>query len=92
MHKLNYEITKDTKMDWIMYLVGGLDRSVVISVDTGPSIGRYIGRVSVDISVEYRPKLSVVYRSTLGYISVDCRFSVDTRSIIDRCSINILLA
>ena len=80
MHKLNYEITKDTKMDWIMYLVGGLDRSVVISVDTGPSIGRYIGRVSTDTV----SGISVNFRLHIGRLSVLGRYSIDYRSMLNQ--------
>ena len=70
----------------------------ICSVDTRPSIGRY----SIEYRPMYRPIvhlmilmgsvdistaiLSVVYRSTIGYISVKYRLS------IDRQSVNIFLA
>ena len=41
-----------------------------LSVDT---IGRYVGRHSADISAD----MSLVYRSTVGGVSVDCRWSVN---------------
>ena len=49
--------------------------SVGMSVDT---IGRYVGRHSAD--------MSLVYRSTVGGISVDCRWY---RSIVNRCFVEI---
>ena len=53
-------------------------------------LGRYIGRLSTDISVDYRP----IYRSTVGRLSVDYRstigrLSVDYRSTIGRYSVDI---
>ena len=50
-----------------------------LSVDT---IGRYVGRHSADISVD----MSLVYRSTVGGVSVDCRWY---RSIVNRCFVEI---
>ena len=50
-----------------------------LSVDT---IGRYVGRHSADISAD----MSVVYRSTVGSVSVDCRWY---RSIVNRCFVEI---
>ena len=50
-----------------------------LSVDT---IGRYVGRHSADISAD----MSVVYRSTVGGVSVDCRCY---RSIVNRCFVEI---
>ena len=49
------------------------------SVDT---IGRYVGRHSADISAD----MSLVYRSTVGGVSVDCRWY---RSIVNRCFVEI---
>ena len=53
--------------------------SVGMSVDT---IGRYVGRHSADISAD----MSLVYRSTVGGVSVDCRWY---RSIVNRCFVEI---
>ena len=61
------------------------------------TIGRYIGRLSTDISVDCRSsigRLSVDYRSTIGRLSVDYRstigrLSVDIRPIFDRYSTDI---
>ena len=50
-----------------------------LSVDT---IGRYVGRHSADISAD----MSLVYRSTVGGVSVDCRWY---RSIVNRCFVEI---
>ena len=50
-----------------------------LSVDT---IGRYVGRHSADISAD----MSLVYRSTVGGVSVDCRCY---RSIVNRCFVEI---
>ena len=60
------------------------------------TIGRYIGRLSTDISVVCRStigRLSVDYRSTIGRLSVDYRstigrLSVDYRSTIGRLSVD----
>ena len=49
------------------------------SVDT---IGRYVGRHSADISAD----MSLVYLSTVGGVSVDCRWY---RSIVNRCFVEI---
>ena len=49
------------------------------SVDT---IGRYVGRHSADISAD----MSLVYRLTVGGVSVDCRWY---RSIVNRCFLEI---
>ena len=49
------------------------------SVDT---IGRYVGRHSADISAD----MSLVHRSTVGGVSVDCRWY---RSIVNRCFVEI---
>ena len=49
------------------------------SVDT---IGRYVGRHSADISAD----MSLVYRLTVGGVSVDCRWY---RSIVNRCFVEI---
>ena len=66
-----------------------------------PSIGRYVGRVSVDMlfelidcratlsvgmSVDTSADVSLVYRSTVGAVSVDCRWY---RSIVNRCFVEI---
>ena len=61
----------------------GIGRHVVrvnrLSVDT---IGRYVGRHSANISAD----MSLVYRLTVGGVSVDCQWY---RSIVNRCFVEI---
>ena len=50
-------------------------------------LGRHIGRLSPDISVDYRStigRLSVDYRSTIGRQSTDYRSTVDRLSVDSR--------
>ena len=67
----------------------------------GRYVGRHVGRVSVDMlfelidrrstlsvgmSVDISADMSLVYRSTVGGVSVDCRWY---RSIVNRCFVEI---
>ena len=80
----------------ILFTMGNVDR------DIGGHSGRYSGRQSVDSEIDYRPSIgryfddaprltighmSVIYRSTVGGISVNCRWYIGELSVAYRSTV-----
>ena len=76
----------------IMFTVGNIDRYIGRhSIDLAVASRSTVDRVSVDIAVDApRPNIghmSVVYRSTVGDMSVNCRWHIDQLSVAYRSTV-----
>ena len=76
----------------IMFTVGNIDRYIGRhSIDLAVASRSTVDRVSVDIAVDApRPNIghmSVVYRSTVGDMSVNCRWHIGQLSVAYRSTV-----